>query len=52
MEAENIIKAASFKNFLHVSYENAQLLFHDSAFNRLKNDNFGGGIKIWVARFL
>ena len=32
MEVENVTKAASFKNFLHLSYENAQLLFYDSAF--------------------
>ena len=32
MEVESITKAANFKSFLHLSYNNTRLLFQNSAF--------------------
>ena len=46
MEVESITKAANFKSFLHLSYNNTRLLFQNSAFlyfhETKLTDCFGG----------
>ena len=32
MKVENVTKVATFNSYLHLSYNNTQLLFYDSAF--------------------
>ena len=57
MEAGNITKAATFKSFLHLNYQNTQLLFLWQCFLIFPWDKhypliFGGYKKIWIAYFL